>query len=405
LSPGCRRHHTGTASTGRYGRPVRPRLLPLALAVALAAATAACTSGTDEVTGAVPSASASGATSLAGVCPATVSIQSNWWAQAEDGAIYRLLGGTLSIDKQRKRVSGSLVAEGADTGVKLEIRSGGPANGFVPAASVLYTDPGVLLATADTDQVAQLASSRPVKAVVAPLERSPVVLMYDPAQHQFPTIADIGKAGTKVLYFQGATYMEYLIGSGQLKRSQVDSGYAGTPDRWVAARGSIVQQGFLTNEPYAYENELTAWDKKVAWLLVADAGYPVYPETLVVRPDKEPANAACLRKLVPIIQRSAVGYLADPKATNDLIVRLTQDYQAYPYSAERAAYAVRVMKANGIVGNGPNGTLGDFDTARVTKLLDIVRPVFRAAGQPLPDGLGADDVVTNAYIDGSVGAS
>jgi hypothetical protein len=208
-----------------------------------------------------------------------------------------------------------------------------------------------------------------------------------------------------VLYFQGATYMEYLVGSGQLKRSQVDSGYAGTPDRWVAARGSIVQQGFVTNEPFAYENELPAWDKKVSWLLVADAGYPVYPETLTIRPDREQANAACLKRLVPMIQRSMVSYLADPASTNALIVRLTQDYDAYPYSAARAAYAVKVMRDNGIVGNGPDGTLGNFDLARITKLLDIVRPVFARARQPLPAGLTADGVVTNAYIDASVGAA
>jgi hypothetical protein len=165
-----------------------------------------------------------------------------------------------------------------------------------------------------------------------------------------------------------------------------------------------VQQGFLTNEPFAYENELPAWDKKVAWLLVADAGYPVYPETLTIRPDHEQANAACLKRLVPIIQRSAVGYLADPSATNALIVRLTQDYDAYPYSPQRAAYAVKVMRDNGIVGNGPDETLGNFDRARVTRLLDIVRPVFARNGQPLPAGLTVDDVVTNAYIDPKVGA-
>jgi hypothetical protein len=366
--------------------------------------TAACSGGGDTVSGARPSASASGAASLAGVCPATVTIQSNWYAQAEDGAIYRLLGGDLQVDKQHKRVTGALVADGVDTGVRLQIRSGGPANGFVPAASVLYTDPSVLLATADTDQVAQLASTRPVKAVVAPMERSPVVLMFDPAQHSFRTVADIGRAGTRVLYFQGATYMDYLVGSGQLKRSQVEAGYAGTPDRWVTSRGSIVQQGFLTNEPYAYENELPSWDKKVAWLLVADAGYPVYPEALVVRSDREQADAACLKRLVPIIQRSAVGYLADPGATNALIVTLTQDYHAYPYSAQRAAYAAKVMRDNGIVGNGPDETLGNFDMTRITRLLDIVRPVFARDRQPLPAGLSAADVATNAYVDARVGA-
>ena len=92
---------------------------------------------------------------------------------------------------------------------------------------------------------------------------------------------------------------------------------------------------------------------------------------------------------MPIIQRSAAGYLADPGATNALIVKLTQDYDAYPYSAERAAYAAKVMKDNGIVGNGPTGRIGNFDLARVTKLLDIVRPVFAKAATPLPAGLTA----------------
>jgi ABC-type glycerol-3-phosphate transport system substrate-binding protein len=87
------------AGRDRYRRAVlRPRLVAPLIAAALTAA--ACSSGSDQVAGAQPSASASGAASLAGVCPDTVTIQSNWWAQAEDGAIYRLLGGNLDIDKQ-----------------------------------------------------------------------------------------------------------------------------------------------------------------------------------------------------------------------------------------------------------------------------------------------------------------
>ena len=88
----------------------------------------------------------------------------------------------------------------------------------------------------------------------------------------------------------------------------------------------------------------------MAWLLVADAGYPVYPETLTVRADREAELAPCLRRLVPLIQRSAARYLTDPGATNAVIVRLAKDFDAYPYSARRAAYAVSVMRDNGIVG-------------------------------------------------------
>jgi hypothetical protein len=383
-----------------------PRRARAALALAAALLAAACTGGTEQVAGQRPSATATAGGSLAGVCPATVVVQSNWWPQAEDGAMFSLLGGELTVDRQRKRVSGQLVSGGVDTGVRLEIRSGGPANGFVPAVSAMFTDQSITLGTADTDQIAQVAGQRRVKAVVGQLDRSPVVLMFDPTKHpDFKSIRDIGRADTRVLYFQGATYMAYLTGSGQLRPSQVDAGYTGTPDRWVASRGEIVQQGFLTNEPYAYEKELPAWDRKVAWLLVADSGYPVYPETLTVRADREAELAPCLRRLVPMIQRSMVDYVTNPAATNALIVRLAADFDAYPYSAARAAYAVSVMKASKIVGNGSNGTLGDFDQARVTRLLEIVRPVFARSRQPLPAGLTAVDVVTNAYVDPAVGLS
>ena len=36
------------------------------------------------------------------------------------------------------------------------------------------------------------------------------------------------------------------------------------------------------------------------------------------------------------------------------------------------------MRERGIVGNGPDATLGDLDTARVTRMIEILRPVFAA---------------------------
>ena len=123
------------------------------------------------------------------------------------------------------------------------------------------------------------------------MDISQVVLMWDPKQHpNWQTIADIGQTATKVLYYQGATYMDFLVGSGILRRSQVDASYDGTPSRFVAAGGKVAQQGYVTNEVYSYQHEITQWKKPVAWALVADAGYPVYPETLAIRPDRRPCN-------------------------------------------------------------------------------------------------------------------
>src|SRR5439155_2999515 len=226
----------------------------------------------------------------------------------------------------------------------------------------------------------------------------------DPASHPtFKTIVDIGQTDTRVLYFQGSTYMDFLTGSGILRKTQVEGSYDGTPARFVAERGQVVQQGYLTNEVYGYEQELPQWKKKVGWTLVSDAGYPVYPETLTIKPDRKAELAPCLKKLVPMLQRASIDYINDPASTNELIIKLVKDYGAYPYSAERAAYAVKAMRDNGILGNGANKTVGDFEKARVQRIIDIVTPIFAAQRTPVKDGLKPEDLYTNEFIDQSVG--
>jgi hypothetical protein len=236
------------------------------------------------------------------------------------------------------------------------------------------------------------------------MDRSPLVLMWDPRAHPaWRTIADIGKTDTRVLYFQGSTYMEYLVDAGILHKAQVEASYDGTPARFIAERGKIAQQGYLTNEVFQYERELPQWKKKVAWQLVSDAGYPIYPESLAIRPDRKAALAPCLTKLVPILQRSAVDYAADPAATNALIVQLVKDYGAFPYSPARAAAAVEQMKQNGVLGNGGDKAIGNFDTARIQKIIDIVKPLFAAERKPIKNGLKSEDIATNEFIDPMIG--
>src|SRR5207244_10676602 len=84
---------------------------------------------------------------LRGVCPGTVVIQTDWDANAENfGALYGLLGPDPLIDTAGKRVTAALVTQGQDTGVKLEVRAGGPAIGFARATAQMYADPTITLA-------------------------------------------------------------------------------------------------------------------------------------------------------------------------------------------------------------------------------------------------------------------
>jgi hypothetical protein len=375
-----------------------------ALLAALALAVTGCSDDPSGAEGQSVTRTAPAAESLKGLCPDTVVIQTNWWPQAEHGGLYRLLGQGSQVDKEKKAVSGPLVVGGADSGVRIEIRAGGPPTNFTPAAKILYLDQSVTLGGTDLDQAAQFSRDQPVLGVFAPMDVSPLVLMWDPAAHpHFRTIADIGRSDTRVLYYQGVTYMEYLVGSGILRQSQVEGSYDGTPARFITESGKIVQQSYLTNEIFQYEQELPQWKRKLAWQLVSESGFPTYPEALSIRADRKDELGPCLRRLVPALQRSTVDYAADPKATNELIVNLVKDYGAFTYSSQRAEYAVGAMKQHGILGNGGNGTVGDFDADRVQKIIDITRPIFAAQHKPIRDNLKPTDLHTNEFIDPTIG--
>jgi hypothetical protein len=386
----------------------KPRRPIAALVAVTALAVAGCSdSSTGEGGQAVQGTATAGAASaLKGTCPDTVIFQTNWWPQAEYGGLYRLVGSNPKIDGNKNTVTGTLVDNGVDTGVKIEIRAGGPANNFTPSTSLLYTDKSITFGGADLDQVAQISGSgKPVLSVFAPLDLSPVVLLWDPVQHpDFNTIADIGQTDTKVIYFQGATYMAYLLGGRLLRPSQVAATYAGTPDQWKASKGSIVQQGYVTNEVLRYQNDPSVWGKRVQYQLVADSGYPVYPETLTIRPDRKQELSGCLKKLVPVLQRSTAAYVKEPASTNKFISELVGKYpKAFPYSTEQGDAAAKAMKDNAILGNGKDSTVGNFEEARVQRIITIVTPIFAAQKTPVKPGLTVGDLVTNEFIDPSVG--
>jgi len=177
----------------------------LATAAALLAALtlAACGADGDTDAGQATRAVSPGA-DLRGTCPPRIVIQTNWWPQAEYGAIYHLLGDQLKVDTDKKRVSAPLVSAGRDTGVRLEIRAGGPATSYQQVSQLLYLDPSITLGGVATDEQVQNAAGQPTLAVFAPMDLNPQILLWDPGTYpQFNTIADIGQTDVKVLYLPG----------------------------------------------------------------------------------------------------------------------------------------------------------------------------------------------------------
>jgi hypothetical protein len=343
---------------------------------------------------------------LRGVCPETVVVQTDWFPETEYGVYYHMLGPNPKVDVGRKRVSGPLMAEGQETGVQLEVRSGGPATDFKLVSEQMYTDKSITLGQVNTDEAVRFASKQPTLAVAAPMEISPFMIMWDPETYpQFNIIADIGQTNAKVLYFKGDTYMEYLIGSGILRPSQIDGGYDGSSTKFVSGQGSVTQAGFATSEPYIYEHDLKEWKKPLRYALVNDTGYPFYPQALAIRAGDREQLAPCLRKLVPIVQRAQVDFLQDPDRTNAFIIDLVKQYKTFwTYSSGLATYAINLMRQD-FVNNGSDRTLGNFEVDRIQRLIDIVTPILIGQRQPTKEGLRPQDLYTNDFIDPSIGVA
>jgi hypothetical protein len=404
------RPDTGGVASMHQRRSTGRRALA-ALTAALFLLLAACSGdGGGDSNQPTAAAGSSDPKDLRGVCPGTVVIQTSWDPSAESfGALYALLGPNPEIDSKQKRVTAPLTAQGKDTGVKLELRAGGPAIGFEKATTQLYADPKIHLAVPNaTDEVIQLSKSQSTLAVLALVDIDPQLILWDPATHpEWNIIADIGQTNDTVLYFGGDTYMEYLVGSGILKKSQVDGSFDGSPARFVAEQGKVAQSGYATSDPYVLENT-PEWGKPVKFQLVYDTGYPNYGSLLSIRSRDKDKLAPCLKKLVPVVQQSQVDVHTKSdvqKRLIDLTLQIADKYDSKnPYTTESAQFALAQEQKLQLTGDGspPDGTIGNFDMARVQKMIQIVGPIFAGQKKPIKEGLKPEDVATNEFIDPSI---
>ncbi|HJU02831.1 MAG TPA: hypothetical protein VJ966_16680, partial [Actinomycetes bacterium] len=131
------------------------RRLRLGTIVLLAAAlvATACTGGGGDTSSSSPGSGAGSGSAPAGadrlnlrdVCPNPIVVQTDWFPETEYAVYYHLLGSDLKVDVKKNLVNAPLVAEGKDTGVRLEVRSGGPATGFKLVSEQMYADKSITL--------------------------------------------------------------------------------------------------------------------------------------------------------------------------------------------------------------------------------------------------------------------
>ncbi|MEY3030964.1 MAG: hypothetical protein RL058_1327, partial [Actinomycetota bacterium] len=183
--------------------------------LALALVAAAC-GGDDD------SAAGGGDGVLSDVCPATVVVQTDWFPEAEHGALYNLIGEGYTVDTDAKVVSGPMVIDGQNLGVTFEVRTGGPAIGFAPVSSYVYTDDSITFGYANTEAQVLSYEDAPLLSVVAPLEINPQMIMWDPDTYpDVKSIADLGEAGITINVFGGGVFSEVFVAQGIWSADQI----------------------------------------------------------------------------------------------------------------------------------------------------------------------------------------
>ena len=333
---------------------------------------------------------------LASVCPNPLVIQTGWFPQAERAWFWGLIADG-EVDPEKGTLRGPAKA---DPNLTIEVRAGGPLNGFQAGSSLLHADPGIFMADQNLDAMISASKEFPTVGVIAPMAKHPAILMWDPDDLDMSSIDDIRASGATVLVSGNAVYAEALAGIGALDPGQVDFSWDFSPARFVAEDG-IVQQGFVTDAPYTYEHSIQQYGKPVDYIFVSEAGFPTYGPIGSVHPDTITDEADCLAEFIPVIQKEIIDWSNDPVATNTLVSGLTEAFSSpVPVSVEHQQAARDRMIQDGLLSNGPNGVLGEFDLDQVQELIDITVPIFVGQGSDVVDpDVSVGDLVTNEFLD------
>lgn len=388
---------------GSQRRPYR-RAAALVAVVAAAGSLTACGSG-DGTTPAT--------TTKAGSCPAKIVSQLSWFPDPTHAAFLTPLVdpkfsvGKFAPDNNKLTVTGRVKVPGLDQPVTWEVRAGGPAKGRSSVADLMYTDKSITLGQQATEeQVQAAAAARSTLSVLAPLDQDPVGYAWDPTVFpDFHSIADVGMTDTTVLAYQ-ASSLDYLTGQGILRARQVDTGFTGSPEKFLAARGRMVVAGFGTGLPYDYAHLAPyAANRTMEFAYLSDEGYPSYRNLVTIRTGDRTALDWCLRKIVPVMEQAQVDFMANPDPTLQMVEQLNTAWRnPEPWSVEKGRYAWQTMRDRALVSNGKNG-FGAVDLrtgtgvggGRIAQLLAILVPNFRAQKVNVPD-LTPGDLATNDYL-------
>jgi NitT/TauT family transport system substrate-binding protein len=268
----------------------------------------------------------------------------NWFAQAEHGGFYQALA--TGLYKQQ--------------GLDVTIRMGGPQ---VNGLQLLAAGQGDCWMGVDVQTLKAREQGVPVVTVAAAFQKDPSVMIGHPGV--VSKLEDL-KGKTILIGADSHTnYWPWLRGAYGLSDSQVRP-YTFNIQPFVADK-NVVQQGYLTSEPYSIEKEAKF---KPTVLLLSDFGWPPYATTVVCLEKTLKDRPKAVAGFVKASMEGWKSYLAGNPAPANALIR--KDNPAM--TEELIAQAVKLLKDTGMVTGGDAATqgIGIITDARMQKTYDMM---------------------------------
>jgi NitT/TauT family transport system substrate-binding protein len=250
----------------------------------------------------------------------------NWYAQAEHGGFYQAVA--TGIYKK--------------LGLDVTIKMGGPQVNIMQIMAAGQTE--CVMGSSDLQMMQIRESGVPVVTVAAIFQKDPQVLIAHEDVKSFEQMK-----GKTILIAQSANrgYWPWVKAKFGLTDEQTRP-YTFNIQPFVADK-NMVQQGYLTSEPYAIQKA----GVKANTLMFSDYGYPAYATTISCM-DKTVKERA---KAVAAFVRGSVegwkSYLADPAPGNALIKKDNPNM-----TDDQLTYSVAKLKETGMVLGGDAAKLG-----------------------------------------------
>jgi NitT/TauT family transport system substrate-binding protein len=265
----------------------------------------------------------------------------NWYAQAEHGGFYQAVA--TGIYKKH--------------GLDVTIKMGGPQ---VNGMQLLAAGQADCYMGSDAQTIKANESGIPVVTVAAAFQKDPQVLI------AHPHVKDIAELKDKTILIGATannTYWPWLKVKYGLNDGQTRP-YTFNIQPFLADK-NVVQQGYLSSEPYAIEQ---AGIKPTVFLL-SDLGYPPYATTIVCMEQTIKERKAAVAAFVKGTMEGWKSYFADPAPANALIKKDNPNM-----TDDKIANGIAKMKEMGIVtgGDAAKFGIGVITDARMKTTFDMM---------------------------------